>query len=569
MRLKKEHKKNKVVWTCDYCEQEFVSKNKSDAHELICIKNPKHRKIKKSKWMKVASISRIIWFFSMVVFGIVAVALTNSIDKNLDTVWSKIILIVIVTIGVIAFILMSFSFAIHYSFSLYSKKSKFEKSLRFIGSLVFLPIIIMRNIGDTLFGFFILLPMWIAGFFGFLFIFGLISSSRDVIGSSMNPTIIDKEKIKMYSYSIINKLISQPQKGDIVIFSSGRTANDQGQVDDYVKRVVATAGDEVEIRDGYFYLNGQIVKEPYTAKPRSTFGAAFLGECKKIVVPNGYIFVMGDNRKLSKDSRELGFVSLDEINSILPVSKQDLLVTRQRDASKDGDGHGLPSFNIDDYYTQINKIRTDNKLKPLNRNEKLEKAALARAKSIVENNEVGKFDKQTSKYPYNKAIKDAGYNNIVIGEVSTTGYYDAQELANYWMEYETKENLLDKRFQDIGLGVYVGKIDGCEVQVIINEFGGYVPPNYSKATIEGWRNAVNNLNSIIPNWEQTKNWPNMPQDDLNKLLGLLYRERTIASNILGKMESGKWLSSQEDQSINEYNSLIEQSSSLANKLNSR
>jgi uncharacterized protein YkwD len=73
---------------------------------------------------------------------------------------------------------------------------------------------------------------------------------------------------------------------------------------------------------------------------------------------------------------------------------------------------------LDDYYQRINKIREDNKLKPLKKNEKLEKAALSRAKSIIDNNEVELIGKgEKGKYPYTKAIRDAGYSNTITGEI--------------------------------------------------------------------------------------------------------------------------------------------------------
>jgi signal peptidase I len=370
----------------------------------------------------------------------------------------------------------------------------------------------------------------------------------------------------MEGFNFVNKLLNQPKKGDIVVFNSGVTINENGEMADYIKRVVATEGDEIEIRDGFFYLNGQLTGEPYIYKARSTFGGNFLKECKKIKIPNDYVFVMGDNRKRSKDSREIGFVSINGIVNILPNNKQTEFKDNFRDISNDKDGQGLPSFNLEDYYSRLNKIRTDNSLKELKRNEKLEKAAVARAKSIIENNEMDFSKNDKPKYSYEKAIKDAGYYNITIGEIRTTGYFDSEELSDYW-EGETKENILNKEFQDTGVGAYVGKIDGCEIQVIVQEFGGYVPPNYSKEVVDSWGNAVNNLNSVISSWEGTKGWDNINQDDLNKLLDLLYKEKTIASNISSKMETGKWLSNEENNSIDEYENLVKQSTSLANKLN--
>jgi signal peptidase I len=175
-----------------------------------------------------------------------------------------------------------------------------------------------------------------------LLVLGIIRSSTPVVGNSMNPTIHDKENVNLSSFTILNKLFFKPQKGDIVTFESGRTSNTDGQIVSYIKRIVAVGGDEVSIRDGFLYVNNELVKEPYTAKPRSTFGGSFLADCKTIKIPDGYYFALGDNRKRSKDSRDVGLVSIKEIESILPMKKQDQFKDRLRDASNDGVDHGLP-----------------------------------------------------------------------------------------------------------------------------------------------------------------------------------------------------------------------------------
>lgn len=568
MKSEKRLKGYETVWTCDFCGQEFKNKKESDRHELICDKNTKYQKLKNNSiFTKIAKISKITWFISMGVFLILAFVL-NKIDPEYKNIFSQISLPTTVIIGICSFLLMVFTSAIDFSFVEKKQKNVLIKIIIFILSIIFFPFFIIKKQNKVLFGFFILLPIWGLGIIFTLLVLGIIRGSTPVVGNSMNPTILDKENVDLSSFTILNKLFFKPQKGDIVTFESGRTVDPDGQIASYIKRIVATSGDEVSIRDGFLYVNNQLIKESYTVKPRSTFGGSFLPDCKTIKIPDDYYFVLGDNRKRSKDSREVGLVSINEIESILPIDKQDKFKDRLRNASNDGVDHGLPSFDLDDYYQRINKIREDNNLKPLKKNEKLEKAAIARAKSIIENNEIDfKNSENKSKYPYEKAIKEAGYYNIISGENQTTGYYDSEELSNYWLEYKTKENILNKDFQDTGIGAYIGKIDGCEIQVIVQEFGGYVPPNYSKTTIDSWKNAVDSLNSVIPSWEKTKGWNNINQDDLSKLLDLMYREKKIASNILFKMESGKWLSDEENRSIDEYENLSKQSSALADKLN--
>jgi len=421
--------KKTYIWICDYCGEEFNTKKKSDNHEKNCVENPQ---IKKSIafFSKPVKTSGLIWIISVILFFITALLSANIPLFSLEK--SPVLSIIFggfVVIGVIAFLIMVISIALNLSFGHHPTDSMLKRIFRFIFSLVFLPIVVMRNLVGVFLGFFVLLPVWGLGLVFLLIISGVITTNTPVIGNSMYPTIHDQETISLNSYTFFQKVFNPPQNGDIITFSSGRTASSSGELSSYIKRVVAVGGDEVSIRDGFLYLNNQLVKESYTAKPRSTFGGSFLPECKSIKVPKDYVFVLGDNRKRSKDSREIGLVSLNEIQSIMPINKQTKFKDRARDASNDGVDQGLPSFGLDEYYEKINKIRTDNKLKPLNRNEKLENAALARATSIIGNNEVNKIGNgDNGKYPYDKAIRDSGYSNITTGEIRTTGYYDAEEL---------------------------------------------------------------------------------------------------------------------------------------------
>lgn len=105
--------------------------------------------------------------------------------------------------------------------------------------------------------------------------------------------------------------IKSPKRGDIVVFEYPKNPKL-----DYIKRVIATAGDTVEIRDKQVFINGVVPEKRYgefrdpnirpaTVDPRDNFGP--------ITVPEGHIFVMGDNRDNSYDSRFWGFVDLKAV----------------------------------------------------------------------------------------------------------------------------------------------------------------------------------------------------------------------------------------------------------------
>jgi signal peptidase I len=96
------------------------------------------------------------------------------------------------------------------------------------------------------------------------------------------------------------------ERGDIVVFHSDLTG-ENGLTKNLIKRVIGTPGDIVAIHDGAVYVNNVKLNEPYTKDGYTA------GEMKEVVVPQGKVFVMGDNRQSSADSRDarIGFVSED------------------------------------------------------------------------------------------------------------------------------------------------------------------------------------------------------------------------------------------------------------------
>ena len=132
-----------------------------------------------------------------------------------------------------------------------------------------------------------------------------------VDGESMMPTLENGDRM------IVNKFsykIGEPKRFDIVVFHAPEQK-------DYIKRVIGLPGDYIEYKDDQLYINGKPYDEPYLDQYKAEITEGNLTydfNLKDIdpsldVIPEGYVFVMGDNRQYSKDSRHIGIVSIDEI----------------------------------------------------------------------------------------------------------------------------------------------------------------------------------------------------------------------------------------------------------------
>ena len=124
----------------------------------------------------------------------------------------------------------------------------------------------------------------------------------------------DRLFVTKFSYGIhlpfmAKEIVStgEPQRGDIIVFPY---PEDPSQ--DYIKRVVGIPGDVLEIRDKQLYRNGEAVQEAYIKHTDATLMGR-RDNMPPTTVPSGKVFVMGDNRDQSMDSRFWGFVNKDTI----------------------------------------------------------------------------------------------------------------------------------------------------------------------------------------------------------------------------------------------------------------
>ena len=131
-----------------------------------------------------------------------------------------------------------------------------------------------------------------------------------VEGSSMEPQLHNQDQMVMLRNNEIERF-------DVVVFPDPR-----GSGDSYVKRIIGQPGDELYFSNDTLYLNNQAVEEPYLEPLKSETEGKFTEDFSLwdtlglTQVPEGYYFVMGDNRPYSGDSRQFGLIQAEDIQGV-------------------------------------------------------------------------------------------------------------------------------------------------------------------------------------------------------------------------------------------------------------
>lgn len=125
-----------------------------------------------------------------------------------------------------------------------------------------------------------------------------LAQATRVYGQSMEPTLHTDQRL------IVEKIsyhLHGPRRGDIVVLKMPQHSEEL-----LIKRVIGLPGEKVEIHDGKVYIDGVPLDEPYLTQPTQGYMPA-------VTVPPLHVFVLGDNRMASNDSRTFGPVPIDNI----------------------------------------------------------------------------------------------------------------------------------------------------------------------------------------------------------------------------------------------------------------
>jgi signal peptidase I len=152
-------------------------------------------------------------------------------------------------------------------------------------------------------------------------------SPFEVDGRSMTPNLHNHDRVFVnrarYLHIDINRVLNlipgvdregvdiwfpfdTPERGDIVVLNPPEESDEP-----YIKRVIGLPGESISFRDGYVYINGQKLNEPYIAGAETLCNGGKW--CDIASIPDGTVYVLGDNRTGSQDSRAFGPVSVDDL----------------------------------------------------------------------------------------------------------------------------------------------------------------------------------------------------------------------------------------------------------------
>lgn len=132
----------------------------------------------------------------------------------------------------------------------------------------------------------------------FIVVYLFVLQPNQIKGGSMEPSFFTGEYILT---SKVTYRFRSPNRGDVVVFKSPKNPDIE-----YVKRIIGLPGDKILIKNSDLYVNGNLIQENYIAAKTNLWQGGSTKEGEQLTIPPEEIFVMGDNRPRSSDSREFG-----------------------------------------------------------------------------------------------------------------------------------------------------------------------------------------------------------------------------------------------------------------------
>ena len=494
----------------------------------------------------------------------------------------------------------------------HQKQNVFIKLLKFFARLAFYPIFTLiillkpkkKNILSFLIGLIIVIFLFLI--WGFVyFIGGMVivetlgfNPHTTLVGGtgSMYPTLPKsyEKDMKKRANDVVGQYDFMPYPNGLSLFKkryfgyklqrldivtaynekiNGITKELYGSSSGVVKRIIGLPGETIEIKGGIVYINDKPLKEAYTFKAHSTFGAEFLSECKKIKIPTNKYFLMGDNRKASGDSREFGWVDEKDITSVISITNQKgILDKNYRNTDNDLKDSSKIKLDVQQYIKLLNEKRKETGAQLLKHQPLLDQSADKRGKIMFKYNDMS-FEATKSAYTMYSAIKEMDYWNPYYGEFPVQGYFDSEELLENQFEYaNSKKFLLDGVYQEVGISEVQGEINGCPTQIIVQHYAGYLPPDYKKENIESWKMTLEQLKKIQQGWESLKSeqdFYNSNKLDIDNINEIIKMRIWNIEPIVARMEKNEWLTEQQIDYTYQDENIFKQQESIAERLNKK
>lgn len=144
----------------------------------------------------------------------------------------------------------------------------------------------------------------------FVLLYLFVAQPNQVHGNSMVPNFQTSEFLLTEKLTYHRR---SPKRGEVVIFKAPPSEPCAENECEYIKRVIGLPGESITVKDGYVYIDNQMLNEDYLPSDYRTNPGSFLREGRTVQIPQGEYILLGDNRPHSRDSREFGSIPEERI----------------------------------------------------------------------------------------------------------------------------------------------------------------------------------------------------------------------------------------------------------------